>query len=79
MEIGNIEKYLSRFKVYNPKTLFPPTAEEFVYWVSRNKCPLCQKKLYLRADKKIARCKSKKSNDKFIITGKKLLELGGRV
>lgn len=77
MELNNlkIEEMMSRFKVYQQKTLFPLTAWEIYYWLHQFKCPLCQKKLYWNRDKKIARCKSKKK-DSFIITREKLKEYG---
>ena len=67
---------LDRFKVFQPKTLFPLTAEEFVKWLSQNKCPLCQHKLYLNRQKTKAFCKSK-FKDKFFISSQRLLANGG--
>ena len=73
MELNiKIEDYLRRFKVFNPKTLFPPNFGN----LQKNLCPICGRKLYLTRDKRIARCKSK-VNDKFIIKGQTLLALGG--
>lgn len=66
------EEYLSKFRVFNPVTLFPPNFEN----LQKNLCPICGRKLYLTKDKRIARCKSK-LNDKFIIKGQTLLALGG--
>jgi hypothetical protein len=63
---------LSKFKVHNPKTLFPPNFE----MLQKNKCPICGRKLYIPRNKKIAYCKSK-ANDKFVIKGQTLLALGG--
>ena len=75
MEINlDIENYLKRFKVYNPKTLFPPNFE----LLQKNLCPICGRKLYLNRQKTIARCKSK-VKDKFIIQTKVLLSLGGSI
>lgn len=71
MEI-DITKYLERFKVYNPVTLFPPNFEN----LQKNKCPICGRKLYLTRNKKMAYCKSK-VKDKFVIKGQVLLALGG--
>ena len=65
-------KYLERFKIFYPKTLFPPNFEN----LQKNCCPVCGRKLYFNQKKTIARCKSK-ANDKFIITTKRLLQLGG--
>lgn len=70
------EDYLSRFRVFNPKTLFPPTPEEFVLDISKNKCPICKRKLYLNREKTKAFCRSK-VRDKFFINSKRLVELGG--
>jgi hypothetical protein len=73
MELNlKIEEYLSRFKVYNPVSLFPPDFSN----LSKNLCPICGRKLYLTRDKKLARCKSK-ANDKFVITSQRLIALGG--
>jgi rRNA maturation endonuclease Nob1 len=73
MELNlQIEEYLKHFKVYNPKTLFPPSFEN----LQKNLCPICGRKLYLTRNKKMAYCKSKQ-NDKFAITSKRLLSLGG--
>lgn len=74
MELNiQINEYLKTFKIHNPVTLFPPNFEN----LKKNLCPICNRKLYLTRDKKIARCKSKKSNDKFIIRGQELARLGG--
>ena len=73
MELNiNIEQYLKQFKVFHPQTLFPPNFEN----LQKNLCPICNRKLYLRRDKKIAYCKSK-VKDGFIIKGQTLLALGG--
>lgn len=59
----DIEKYLSKFKVYIPETLFP------LNWnaLKEKRCPICSCKLYLpRDNKKIVYCKSKK-HKRFII------------
>ncbi len=73
MEI-NTQQYLERFRVFNPKTLFPPDFSS----LQKNKCPICGRKLYITANKKMAYCKSK-VNDGFTISGRRLLELGGRL
>ncbi len=73
MEI-NIEDYLKKFKVFNAKTLFPPNFDN----LQKNICPICGRKLYLTKNKKMAYCKSK-VKDGFIISGKRLLELGGSI
>ena len=65
---------LSKFKIHNPKTLFPPNFES----LQKNLCPVCGRKLYITRNKKIAYCKSK-LNDKFTITTKRLLQLGGSI
>lgn len=73
MELNiNIDQYLSKFRVHNPKTLFPPNFE----LLQKNLCPICGRKLYLRRDKKIAYCKSKQK-DRFIIKGRTLVVMGG--
>lgn len=73
MELNiNIEEYLKKFKVHNPITLFPPNFE----LLQKNLCPVCGRKLYITRNKKMAYCKSKQ-NDKFIISSKRLLSLGG--
>lgn len=66
------EEFLSKFKVYNPQTLFPPNFEN----LQKNLCPICNRKLYLKRDKSRAFCKSK-VKDGFTISGRRLLELGG--
>jgi len=68
------EEYLKRFKIYYPQTLFPPNFEN----LQKNLCPICGRKLYLTANRKLFYCKSK-MNDKFIITRQRLLQLGGRI
>ena len=68
----NTEEYLKKFKIFYPKTLFPPNFEN----LQKNCCPVCGRKLYLTRNKKVAYCKSK-VKDKFTITGKRLLQLGG--
>lgn len=71
MELSlDIEKYLQKFRVHNPKTLFPPNFE----MLQKNKCPICFKKLYPNLKKTIYRCKQ---SDKFFIKGQTLLALGG--
>lgn len=73
MELNvNINEYLKQFKVYNPKTLFPPNFEN----LQKNLCPVCNRKLYPNMQKTIYRCKSK-AGDKFVIRSKILLALGG--
>lgn len=73
MELNiNIEQYLSKFKVHNPVTLFPPNFEN----LQKNLCPICNRKLYIPRNKKIAYCKSKQK-DGFIIKAQTLLALGG--
>lgn len=73
MELNlDIEKYLSTFRVHNPKTLFPPNFE----LLQKNLCPLCSRKLYITRNKKIAYCKSKQK-DGFIIKGRTLVVMGG--
>lgn len=75
MELNlDTQKYLERFTVYNPQTLFPPNFEN----LQKNLCPICNRKLYITANKKLAYCKSK-VNDKFTISSKRLLELGGSI
>lgn len=66
------EEFLKRFRVFNPQTLFGPDFE----MLRKFRCPVCSRKLYWRADKKIAFCKSK-MRDKFFITQHRLLSLGG--
>lgn len=75
MELNiQIEEYLKHFKVFYPKTLFPPNFEN----LQKNLCPICGRKLYPNMQKTIYRCKSK-VGDKFIIRSKILLSLGGRL
>ena len=38
------EDYLKRFRVFNPRSLFPPTPEEYVLDISKNKCPIYKRK-----------------------------------
>jgi len=73
MELNlNAEQYLARFKVYNPKSLFPPNFE----LLRQGNCPICTRKLYWNMRKDKMFCKSKKSNDKFMITRATLSRLG---
>ena len=63
MELGiDIEKYMSRFRVFYPKSLFEPDFS----LLKKGRCPICYRKLYWNMDKTIARCKSIR-NDKFFI------------
>ncbi len=66
------QDFLKKFKVHTPITLFEPNFEK----LQKNLCPICGRKLYLNRQKTIFRCKSK-INDKFVITSRRLLELGG--
>ena len=75
MEI-NLEQYLSRFKVFNSPSLFPPTQEEFLKDVLSGKCPHCKRKIYWKADKSLGYCKSK-VKDGFVITRNAYSKLGG--
>jgi len=68
----NTDQYLARFRVHNPTSLFPPDFS----LLSKNKCPICGRKLYGNVKKTMFRCKSKQK-DKFIITSGRLLSLGG--
>lgn len=68
----NKDEYLNRFKVYNSQTLFGPDFS----LLEQNRCPLCGMKLHIRADKKLAFCRSK-YKDKFVIGAQRLLSLGG--
>lgn len=66
----NIEKYLKKFRIFYPKSLFQPDfnlLKEF-------RCPICTCKLHWQRDGKIARCKSKKG-DKFFIRKETLSKL----
>lgn len=73
MEIGNLLKNrLLNIKVIPTKSLFPLERKDFINWLPKMLCPICQKKLYWNSKKTIARCKSKISNDKFVITAKAL-------
>lgn len=61
------EKFLERFRVFNPTSLFPPDFN----MLKDSRCPLCNYKLYFPRSGKIAFCKSKR-NDKFVITKARL-------
>lgn len=64
---GLLLKYdLDKFRVFKSKTLFEPTREDLVQWLSQMKCPLCYRKLYwnLKGDK--AFCRSKVKDGFFI-------------
>ena len=69
MEIKNYitEDYLSRFRIFKSKSLFEPTREEFIRWLSQEKCPLCYRKLYWNQERTKAFCKSK-MKDRFFIS-----------
>lgn len=60
---SDIEKYLERFTVYRPKSLFAPDFS----LLKIEHCPICTKKLYWNLNRTILRCKSRVSNDKFFI------------
>jgi len=63
MELNlNIEKYLERFTIYRPKSLFAPDFK----LLKIEHCPICTKKLYWNRERTILRCKSKQK-DKFFI------------
>lgn len=68
------DDFLKRFKIFYPKSLFPPSFSA----LQQGLCPFCGRKLYLNRQKTIARCKSK-IGDKFVITTKRLLQLGGSI
>ena len=70
-------KYLERFKVHNPKTLFPPTQKEFVKSIQEGKCPICLRKIYWKKDLSLGFCRSK-VKDGFVIGRKAYSKLGGR-
>ena len=59
--------YLKRFRVFKSKSLFEPSREELIRWLSQERCPLCYRKLYWNRDQTKAFCKSK-FKDKFFIT-----------
>ncbi len=58
---------LSKFKVTPPTSLFEPTAWEKKYWIMKQRCPLCFRKLYWNRENTKAFCKSK-FKDRFFIT-----------
>jgi len=74
VEIQNYitEDYLSRFRRFKDSSLFEPDFS----MLKKFRCPVCSRKLYWKADKSMAYCKSK-FKDKFFISQKRLLELGG--
>lgn len=57
------ENYLSKFRFFNPETLFEP------YWdnLKIDKCPLCGNKLKYPRVRKIAYCRGKKHGKPFFI------------
>lgn len=64
----NIEQYLSKFRIFHPSSLFPPTQAELIYFLRKKKCPLCLRSLYMKQDGSIWFCRSKKK-DGFVIKG----------
>lgn len=73
----DIDSYMKKFRVFNPKTLFPPSKEEFVLSISKGLCPICQRKIYWKKDLSIGYCRSK-FKDGFIIRRNNYLRLGGK-
>lgn len=63
---------LTKFKITPPKSLFPLEKADFKKWLPLMLCPICQKRLYWNSLKTIARCKSKKSKDRFFIKSETL-------
>lgn len=68
--------YLEKFKVIYPKSLFPPSASELRYYILKNRCPICLRRLYWKADLSLGYCKSKRK-DGFVITRETYSRLGG--
>lgn len=66
----NIDQYLKKFRVFNPTSLFQPTAVEIVKALKDKRCPICQRKLKIDM-KGNGRCASK-FKDKFFISKVKL-------
>ncbi len=63
----DVEKYLSRFKIYKPTTLFEPTKDDITRALLQKKCILCGRRLYQNRKGDKWFCKSKTANDKFMI------------
>lgn len=62
------DKYLERFRVFNPSTLFPPNWDCLL----KGRCPLCENKLKTTRKGNIAYCRGKKHKKSFVITVAKL-------
>lgn len=59
--------YLSQFKIVKSKTLFDPSKEDITKALKERKCIYCGRRLYINRQGTIWRCKSKTSNDKFVV------------
>ena len=70
MDISQLlgEKYLERFRIFYPVTLFPPNWDALL----KNACPLCGCKLYEMRNKPFFYCKSKRNGHSFIINKSKM-------
>lgn len=69
-DIKNIvgEKYLERFKVYNPVTLFEPNWDALL----ERRCPICGNKLKIPRTNRIAYCHGRKHVRPFFLSIPKL-------
>lgn len=66
-----LDGYMSRFKVYNPDTLFEPDWSLLIH----TRCPLCGNRLKTLRNKKFSICSGKKHGKSFIISAKRLAEI----
>lgn len=73
MQISELlgKKYLEKFKVFYPITLFPPNWNALL----KNHCPICGNKLKIARVNKIAYCRSVKHKKPFVISIERLREV----
>ena len=73
MDISQLlgEKYLERFRIFYPVTLFPPNWDALL----KNACPLCGCKLKKPKTKRILFCNSVKHPKPYIISLQRLNDI----
>lgn len=69
----DVEQYLKEknFRVFQESTLFPPNWEA----LKQKRCPLCENKLKVTKNKKLAICSGKKHKKPFVITAETFYKL----
>lgn len=61
------EGYMDKFVVHKPTSLFDPSKEDIIKALSEKKCVICGRRLYQNRKGDKWFCKSKTSNDKFMV------------